>query len=175
MTPRYILSLAITALVAAIAASLVLTFVAIFASRMMPFALDTENGPFILIALPAWVAAVIWVKNIRVIRRWFRNQNRILVNTTSLAEGEQILTEARKLAKVASIILALTTVSTILHLGSISTPWALTVGIATIPTLALLLAGATTFALTRTLANYIRDIERLLLPLDDMEDIGATN
>jgi hypothetical protein len=168
--------LAIAALVAVVVTGVVLTLVALFATRMMLFVSVTENAPFILVALLAWMPVAIWIKMISLLRTWFRNQDRILINNASLAEGEQILTKARWLAKVTTIILLFTTVSTILGLQSISTSWALTVEVATAPALTLFLTGATTFALTRALANLTRDLEaryRLLMPMQEIGDIGV--
>jgi hypothetical protein len=168
--------LAITTLVAVVVTSVVLTLVAPFAILMMPSVPVTENAPFILGTLLAWIPVVTWIKMISLLRTWFRNQDRILTNHASLAEGEQILTKARWLAKVTTIILLLTTLSTILGLQSISTSWAITVGVATAPALTFFLTGVTTFVLTHTLANLTRDLEiryRSLMPMQEVNDIGV--
>jgi hypothetical protein len=167
--------LAISSLVAVVVTSVVLTLVAPFAILMMPSAPVTENAPFILGALSAWIPVVTWIKMIRSLRTWFRNQDRILTNNVSLAEGEQILTKARWFAKMTTIVLLFTTLSTILGLRSISTSWALTVGIVITPALAFFLTGVTTFVLTHTLANLARDLESRycsLRPMQEVNDIG---
>jgi hypothetical protein len=168
--------LAIAALIAVVVTSVVLMLVALFAIRMMPLAPVTENAPFIFGALLAWIPVATWIKIISLLRTWFKNQDRILINNASLAEEEQILTKTRWLAKVTTIILLLTTLSTILGLQSISTSWALTVGIVIAPALAFFLTGVTTFVLTHTLANLTRDLEiryRSLMPMQEVNDIGV--